>query len=202
MLLHIKRKWCLNHFEFRAQEQECVIGKKPYSFIILPHRIQVIYNGQIDLYARQRNILLRLLNALPILFRFPFTPYTIDFRGRRVGRTKMIDTFHITFQIAKDRYDLYTHTHLRHSIVKNGEQVALIRKDTETYMEENTYCIDYIAFSDFDVELLMFICVLVDMSYYPFDGKFAIGTKSVDVTHISGDTCPWRAEWSSEQSKS
>lgn len=95
----------------------------------------------------------------------------------------------------KDTYDIAAHSGDRVSVIKNGVQIALIRRDAVAWNNENVYRILYReTCSEEDRGFLFMTCVFCDRVFYSdFDGLVLGPVVSKNI--VAGDRYKERAEW-------
>lgn len=114
-----------------------------------------------SLCLRKENLFLQLLAALPVIGWFVLVPFYIYENGICIGRSRAIfNTPVYTFQMRDDVYELSLHKRDKASLLKNGKQIALYQRMTNSYAKKAAYSVLHIL--GVEKEILLLFSVFVD----------------------------------------
>lgn len=191
--LHITRKFGWLRKNYQVCESDAYLGLGRHTFGLLFQRLK-LFKGEDQLYElRQTNVLLKLLDVIPLLGWMIIVPFQVFFQGKRIGRSRRIP---FGYQIAfrDDLYEIRLHRDNICSVMKNGEQISLITKRAETWFEANEYEIQLPdRCCEDEQERILLLCMFIDVFYFPNDLSWYAYRKG--KTRILHDDYPDRAEW-------
>ncbi|HTE00815.1 MAG TPA: hypothetical protein VK668_16095 [Mucilaginibacter sp.] len=104
-------------------------------------------------------------------------------------KTMSVWKIHYTCQVENDLYEINGHRGRKHSVFKNGTQVAWWDKDAVSWFEGDNYAI--IADDDADREMLIAFCLLLD-NYASNDHN---ETVTIDFGNIGFGSKKFDANW-------
>ena len=166
MVFDVKRTLELNKFVYKMSTQSCY-AQSNYTFGLLLRKIAAFDPKTETVYQmKQENWLLKILTfwVLPLAM---FPSFHIYKNGKKIGKTHAVFATPLRkMNIGNDAYELCIHSNNYVSVLKSNVQIALIKKESLTYCEQNTYevfCSDEI---DGDVLLLLMFVACIDVHFF------------------------------------
>jgi hypothetical protein len=175
MELIIERTLSKKEFLYKIIGKDQLIGRANYTGEILLRKILVTdLISNVSYLLSQTNILIKLLNALPLLNLYSFTNFKYYVNAVYKGRTSS-NFFKPQFRFLVEdiEYIIYSHKNNFVSIMRNDKQIALIKKEDVTYAEKNRYLILYEESSQNNIAFLLLLVCFIDVVFYPNHFSFS-----------------------------
>lgn len=196
MLAIIERRLSIHKYDYKIINQDRVGGEANHTYYFLPRRIRVTDSDRV-LELNQTSYMLKFINSLPILSLETFTPFKLFVNGIYAGKTKK-RLFKPIFDISvnKETYCLSLHSNNFISLMKNGVQVALYRKETRTNVERNVYFAKFNLKGEIDEALILLFCVLIDVVFYRNNSRISAlkYEKTIVFDDLNNDRVNWIPE--------
>lgn len=176
MELIIERTLSKKEFLFNIIGNSQLIGRANYTGEILLRKILVTDTFSNERYSlKQTNILIKLLNALPLLNLYSFTNFKYYVNDVYKGRTSHNNFLkpQFKFHLGEVEYDIYCHKNNYISIMRDNKQIALVKKEDLTYAEKNRYILRYDASSQYNDAFLLLLVCFIDVTFYPNHFSFS-----------------------------
>lgn len=167
---------CLEHPSYTGSAKRALLGR---SSILLYH------NAYEKLNMFQRS-LWDIVKYFPLRFLgLNSAPYYIfGYEEGEIGYSKRsFFAPEYTFYIAKNIYVLRAHSQKKHSLTKDGRQIALF-----TIKEEGKDRIDFAAQDDVLIPILLLFAIFIDIQYYAYRGP-------TTYTYVHKDKWEKLSEW-------
>lgn len=170
MKIIVERNLKLSKYKYYIKSSKKYYAESNHTFGLLPRKIRVFdEKRQIIYYIKQKNFLLSILLSVITMF-LPFIVYKVfEFYNKDVYKGKTYPyMFNHTKIINFDdcKYELYVHSNNYISIMKNGIQIGLIKKQNITIEEKNTYIVLYDETMESDMAFIFSLTVFVDVCYF------------------------------------
>jgi hypothetical protein len=141
---------------------------------------------------KQTNWLIKILNLIPPLSFFTFTPFKC-FRNEILCGSSKRNVFDsaFSFKIENSVYELREHSNNYGSLMKNDIQIALYKRDTEAVMGHTKYFVDYDAKQE--LSLILLFCAFKDTVFHKSRGS--IDFVKYEKSYVISDPFPERISW-------
>ena len=187
--MNIYRKLKNGIWRYTIENDSAWVGTSKTTIEAFFQYMAVQSNQGNSLCLRKENFFLQLLAAIPVIGWFVLVPFYIYENGACIGRSRAkFNSSVYTFQMKDDVYELSLHKQDKASLLKNGKQIALYQRMTNSYTEEKAaYSVLHIF--GVEKEILLLFSVFVDRIYF-FTGDYQ-WKKVIPL----GDTHPERGDW-------
>ena len=148
MIIHIVKYIKVNKYIYNVDENKKCYAEANYTFGFLNRKITAVTSNKNETFVLcQTKWLLKLITIIPIFWLmhtevFPY--YNLYYNGMIIGRTK--NSFFkskCVIVICEQNYELYLHSNNYVSIMREDEQIALLKKETRSFNERGLYEVKY-----------------------------------------------------------
>lgn len=195
MYFDVVRSMKMTGYRFAIKYDGILSGKVNYTLGIGPRIITVKNADKTEYVLKQRNILLNILEHIPIVGLEIFSPFILYRDGNKIGRIRhkiFSSQYYLTTD--NDTYEIFEHSNNYISITRNETQIALIKKEEVTEFEHNTYRVKYD--NKEDKALLFALCMMIDVVMYEQHLKVSMYKR--EKVFIIDDKYSERAYWSTK----
>lgn len=169
-----------------------VEGSANITLGIIPIKITV-KNGNKCIVLKQAPLILKLINALPLLNYETFTPFKIYKDNLFCGRGAHILFRPIfKFKIEGNKYELRHHSDNYISLLRENKQIALFQKKSLSIRENRSYFIKCVNEAGI-LDIIMLFCAFSDVIFYP--NNKSVGYLKWDKTYVFNDKYANRTHW-------
>lgn len=159
---------------------------------ILPIKITV-QNSNHCIVLKQSPLILKLINALPILSYETFTPFKIYKDSIFCGRgTHVLFRPIFKFKMEGNRYELRHHSNNYISLIRENKQIALFQKKSLSISEKRSYFVKCINEAEI-LDIIMLFCAFADVIFYP--NNKSVAYIKWDKTYVINDKYASRTYW-------
>lgn len=194
MIINVQRVQKLKKYTYKIIGNSRYSGESNYTYGLIPRRIMVLRDNYSIMELKQTNWLLKFMNSLPVLNCETFTPFYYFENKTLLGKSKTrLFQPAFFFTIKENFYELRQHNHNVISLMENGAQIALYKKEAFTEFERNKYEIRYREDKEENDPLLLLFCIFIDVVFYSSTSKIS-GWK-YEKEYVMKDPFPERTHW-------
>lgn len=200
MFLKIKRKISDGKFCYTIDDDNVYYGESNFTFGVLLRKLSITNTEKNYTYKLIQDSIFQQIIYLCGLWMLPidlFPKYKVFLNNKCIGATKV--SFFTPLRkvyINENEYELCIHSNNYISIMKNNIQIALIKKDSFTEMEQHRYDVIYDNKNESDVGILFLLIDFIDIIYFP--SKNRISYYKYETT-IGKDKYYLRTLWTAEE---
>lgn len=156
--------------------------------------LEVSEEGKEALALKQTNVFLKIVNSIPPFNIETFTPYWFFVGHKRFGKSKkLLFQPAFLFNISDNQYELREHSRNKFSLMKDSEQIGLIKRDPTKFQEIASYVID--CKNECSLALILLFCAFIDTQFYPNHASVQMYKREIDV--VINDKYASRVNWTS-----